>query len=57
LIKVEVRDIRKKILKMMTMAIALNPNLIDIIYSKEIHNELLEICLKDDISVNFNIKN
>lgn len=50
-VKVEVKEIRRKSLKMLNIVVALNSALIDIIYSNEIHLEILKICLHDDILV------
>ena len=55
LLKAEVRDIRRKFLKLMNIATPMNPGLIDIIYTNKIHEDLLPICLKDDISVKTSI--
>lgn len=51
MVKVEVREIRKKTLKIMNILLPWNPELISLLYSNDVHKELLNLALKDDISV------
>lgn len=51
LIKVEIREIRRKSIKMLNLVLPINLNLVDVIISKKIHGEIINICLNDDISV------
>lgn len=53
LMKVEIREIRKKFIKMLNIVLAHNLDIIDLIYLQNSHLDLLNICLNDDITVFF----
>lgn len=53
LIKVEIREIRKKFIKMLNIVLSHNGDIIDLIYSQNAHHDILNICLNDDITVIF----